>query len=151
MMFEKIDNIKGVLPMLKQMPEKVGDLEMDLHDLEERMIQNYVTFNQVEETIRLYTVKIDKKYENMIENSMKEFREEVVAQIPPKALIARIKQSLDDADNQYGDDATNIYDLNQSLSVVKRQANSHESILKNTRFEDLSELKTMIKERPEQK
>ena len=32
-MIDKIDDIKKNLPMLRQMPEKVGDLEMDLYDL----------------------------------------------------------------------------------------------------------------------
>ena len=32
-MIEKINKIKAVLPMVSVLPEKVGDLEMDLHDL----------------------------------------------------------------------------------------------------------------------
>ena len=54
-MLKAQSDIAETLPLLRILPEKVGTVEIELQDLKDIIIQKYVTFIQVDETMRIYT------------------------------------------------------------------------------------------------
>ena len=74
-----LDSVKSSLPLLKQLPEKVSDLQFSIQDLTDRMVKNYVTYSQTEETMALalkqYEQKEARKFEEFKQKMMKELNE----------------------------------------------------------------------------
>jgi hypothetical protein len=60
-MMGQIEKVQDYIPLMRMLPDKVGSVEIGLDELKDRMVKNYVTFLQVEETIRIHMGEVERR------------------------------------------------------------------------------------------
>jgi len=56
-----MQDVSDCMPTIKQLPEKVDGVKHGLYDLKERVVKDYVTYLQIDETLRMHQNEIYKK------------------------------------------------------------------------------------------
>jgi len=78
----KMDEITQLAPAIKRLPEQYGSVDLDLKNLKERVVNNYVTYLQVQDTMRLFQDDTLKKINSSLEAQMRGLKDQIVADLP---------------------------------------------------------------------
>ena len=85
--YDQMQEISVCVPVVKFLPEKVDNLQMGLHGLRDRMVQDYVTFEQIEETLRRHQNEVYQKCKEDFDGQMDDFRRSVLSKLPSKDVM----------------------------------------------------------------
>jgi ABC-type Fe3+-citrate transport system substrate-binding protein len=143
--------------MMKFLPDKVGTVELGLDDLKTRMVKNYVTSIQVEDTIRIHMGDIERRCKEENYKLIEEIKSDINKRMPSSDMISmlnRTSKSLELIDSLHHD----IHRLrekhdNVSCETAKntRVVTIHKNLLGNSTRDDFIELQSIIMEKPKEK
>ena len=83
-----IENVQDYIPIIKRLPDKVGTVELGLDDLKERVIKNYVTHLQVEDTIRVHLGDIERRCREENYKIIEDLKKDINKRIPSQEMIS---------------------------------------------------------------
>ena len=86
-MLKAQSDIAETLPLIRVLPEKVGTVEINLHDLKQQVIEKYVTYIQVDEIVRINAAQIEQRCKREYENKISLIKEDIDRRLPSGDMI----------------------------------------------------------------
>ena len=78
----KLDEIAELGPAIKRLPEQYGTVDLEVKNLKERVVNNYVTYLQVEDTMRIFQADTLKQINSKFEQEMRGLKDQLAADLP---------------------------------------------------------------------
>ena len=92
--FNQMQDMSESLPTIKTLPEKVDGVRYGLYDLRDRVVKEYVTYNQVDETLRKNTNDIYKKVTDSFEAKLGGLVKEMNLRLPNQEAMRKLNAAV---------------------------------------------------------